>query len=111
MSNESFSDEPTFLGDPNFPDYTIRTDSTRGEQIHLFTKLFQQYSKLEFSRPEDRPFAIGGLMDRLTQAFRTQSLAGLFKSFWGHCLLWQRAENAKSLKKIPFDTHTRRNSA
>lgn len=108
MSNKACSSEAAFLGDPNFPDYTIRADSTTGEQIHLFTKLFQRYSKLEFSHIEDRPIAIDGLMHRLTRAFRTQSLAGLFETFWGRCLLWQRAEGAPPLKKIPLGDHTRR---
>lgn len=102
-----YSDEVAFLGDPNFSDYTIRTNSTIGEQIHLFTRLFQLYSKLEFSHPEDRPIAIDGLMDRLTTAFKTKSLAGLFLAFWGRCLLWKRA-GPEALKKIPFGTHTKR---
>ncbi|KAF2720715.1 HET-domain-containing protein, partial [Polychaeton citri CBS 116435] len=97
-----------FLGDPNFPNYTIRPGSTRGEQIHLFTNLFQQCSKLEFSHPEDRPIAIDGLMDRLTSAFKTRSLAGVFESFWGRCLLWQRVDRDKPLGKIPLGSQTRR---
>ncbi|KAF2715969.1 HET-domain-containing protein [Polychaeton citri CBS 116435] len=100
------NDEAAFLGDSNFPSYTIRAGSTRGEQIHLFVKLFKQYSRLEFSHPEDRPVAIDGLMHRLTSAFKTQSLAGLFHSFWGRCLLWQRAEGANPLKNIPAGPHT-----
>lgn len=108
VSDEPFSNETAFLGDPNFPSYTIRPKSSRGEQIHLFTKLFQRYSQLELSHAEDRPVAIDGIMERLTSAFRTQSLAGLFKNFWGRCLLWQRAEGARPLKKIPLGTHTKR---
>jgi hypothetical protein len=108
LTNESFSDVAAFLGDSNFPDYTIRPHSTVGEQIHLFTGLFQQYSTLEFSHPEDRPIAIDGLMDRLTLAFKTQSLAGIFKTFWGRCLLWQRAKGVSPLKRIPLGTHTKK---
>jgi hypothetical protein len=47
-------------------------------------------------------------MERLTEAFKTRSLAGLFETFWGRCLLWQRAERAAPLKKIPFGIHSRR---
>ncbi|KAH9876710.1 hypothetical protein J1614_003842 [Plenodomus biglobosus] len=101
------NDEVAFLGDPNFPNYTIREDSTRGSQIHLFTRLFEMYSKLEFSHPEDRPIAIDGLMHRLTTAFKTHSLAGLFQAFWGRCLLWKRA-GKKPLRKIPQGPHTKR---
>ena len=103
-----FSEEVAFLGDANFPDYAVRVDSTYGGQIHLFTKLFQRYSRLEFSHIEDRPIAIDGLMDRLTGALRTQSLAGLFEAFRGRCLLWKRAEEVTRLKKIPLGTHTKK---
>lgn len=103
-----FSDKIAFLGDANFPAYTIRPTTTVGEQIDLFIDLFQGYTSLEFSHPEDRPFAIDGLMERLTEAFKTQSLAGLFETFWGRCLLWRRAEGAEPLKKIPHGTHTRK---
>ena len=57
---------------------------------------------------EDRPIAIDGLIERLANAFKTKSLAGLFESFWGRCLLWRRAGDAEPLKKIPHGTHTRR---
>jgi len=70
--------------------------------------LFQRYTRLEFSHPEDRPIAIDGLMERLTESFKTQSLAGLFKTFWGRCLLWQKADGVAPLKKIPHGDHTRK---
>jgi hypothetical protein len=104
------SDEAAFLGDPNFPEYTIRPESNRGEQIHHFTRLFRQYSGLEFSHPEDRPIAIDSLMLRLTSAFKTRSLAGLFDAFWGRCLLWQRPDVGSStpLSRIPFGEHSKK---
>ncbi|ESZ91413.1 hypothetical protein SBOR_8202 [Sclerotinia borealis F-4128] len=102
------NDKIAFLGDPNFPDYTIRLPRTVGEQINLFLDLFQQYTRLEFSHPEDRPIAIDGLMERLTVAFKTRSLAGLFETFWGRCLLWRRADGTESLKKIGRGMHSRK---
>ncbi|TEY36395.1 hypothetical protein BOTCAL_0553g00050 [Botryotinia calthae] len=102
------NDKIAFLGDPNFPDYKIRPSSTVGDQIKLFIDLFQTYTRLEFSHPEDRPIAIDGLMDRLTIAFKTRSLAGLFKTYWSRCLLWRRADDTAPLKKIPHGTHSRR---
>ncbi|KAF5869598.1 putative protein kinase domain-containing protein [Botrytis fragariae] len=102
------NDKIAFLGDPNFPGYTIRPSSTVGDQIKLFIDLFERYTSLEFSHPEDRPIAIDGLMERLTIAFKTRSLAGLFKTFWGRCLLWRRADHTGPLKKIPPGTHSRR---
>ena len=105
---DSSSKEAAFLGDANFPDYAVGVESTLGSQIHLFTKIFQRYSRLEFSHIEDRPIAIDGLMDRLTDAFQTQSIAGLFKTFWGRCLLWKRAEDVARLKRIPRGAHTKK---
>ncbi|RDL35913.1 uncharacterized protein BP5553_06525 [Venustampulla echinocandica] len=102
------NDKIAFLGDANFPNYTIRLESTVGEQIDLFIDLFQRYTRLNFSHPEDRPIAIDGLIERLTEAFKTQSLAGLFETFWGRCLLWRRADGVKLLKKIPRGPHTRK---
>ncbi|TGO40875.1 hypothetical protein BHYA_0030g00420 [Botrytis hyacinthi] len=102
------NDRIAFLGDPNLPDYTIRPSSTVGDQIKLFIDLFQRYTRLEFSHPEHRPISIDGLMERLTIAFKTRSLAGLFKTFWGRCLLWRRADNTGPLKKIPPGKHSRR---
>ncbi|KAF2492573.1 HET-domain-containing protein [Lophium mytilinum] len=97
-----------FLGDSNFPDYTIGPQSSVGEQIALIIDLFQRYTRLEFSHPEDRPIAIDGLMDRLNVAFKTKSLAGLFETFWGRCLLWRKADGAVPMKKILGGTHTRK---
>ncbi|TGO83046.1 hypothetical protein BPOR_0711g00010 [Botrytis porri] len=102
------NDKMVFLGDPNSPEYTIRPSSTVGDQIKLIINLFQRYTRLEFSHPKDRPIAIDGLMERLTIAFKTRSLSGLFKTFWGRCLLWRRADNTEPLKKIPSSTHSRR---
>ncbi|RDW87216.1 hypothetical protein BP5796_02910 [Coleophoma crateriformis] len=102
------NDRIAFLGDANFPDYTIRKGGTAGEQIALFIDLFEQYTALEFSHPEDRPIAIDGLMDRLTTAFKTESLAGLFLRFWGRCLLWRRAAGTEPLKKIRHVAHARK---
>ncbi|KAB8303107.1 hypothetical protein EYC80_004558 [Monilinia laxa] len=102
------NDKAAFLGDPNFPDYTIRPESTVGEQIDLSITLFQHYTQLEFSHPEDRPIAIDGLIERLTMAFKTRSLAGLFKTYWGRCLLWRRADESTPLKKIPQGQSSRK---
>lgn len=69
-------------------------------------RLFEDYSRLEFSYPEDRQYAIEGLMARLTKAFKTRCLYGLFESFWGRCLLWQRPQNAAPFKLIPPGKHS-----
>ncbi|KAF3050480.1 hypothetical protein E8E11_003748 [Didymella keratinophila] len=101
-------DEVDFLGDSHFPSKAIRSKGTRGEQIHLWTALFKQYTRLGFSHKEDRPVAIQGLMDRLTSAFKKRSHAGVFESFWGRCLLWQRAQEVPALTWIPPGEHTKK---
>ncbi|CAN9268874.1 unnamed protein product [Alternaria alternata] len=101
-------DEIAFLGDAHFPSKTIRPESTRGEQIHLWTALFKQYTGLEFSHKEDRSVGIQGLMDRLTTTFGKRSHAGLFEAFWGRCLLWHRAKDGPPLTWIPAGEHTKK---
>ncbi|QSZ32547.1 hypothetical protein DSL72_002125 [Monilinia vaccinii-corymbosi] len=101
------NDRAAFLGDPNFPGYTIRPESRVGEQIDLLLTLFNQYTRLELSHPEDRPIAIDGLIERLAMAFKTRSLAGIFGRYWGRCLLWRR-DGSIPLKKIPHGQHSRK---
>jgi hypothetical protein len=40
--------------------------------------------------------------------FKTRSHAGLFESFWGRCLLWQRAKDGPPLTWIPPDKGTKK---
>ncbi|KAF3048072.1 hypothetical protein E8E12_009880 [Didymella heteroderae] len=94
-------DEVAFLGDAHFPSAVIKSDSTRGSQIRLWTRLFEDYSALELSHRQDRAVAIQGLMARLTHAFRTQNIFGLFTSFWGRCLLWRRPQRGVPKGRIP----------
>lgn len=47
-------------------------------------------------------------MQRLTKAYRTRCLAGVFESYWGRCLLWRRADNETALVKIPPGLHSRK---
>ncbi|KAF2677147.1 HET-domain-containing protein [Lentithecium fluviatile CBS 122367] len=85
-----------FLGDPNFPDKAMRTPS-RALKISYFQELYRQYSRLAFTRYEDRPFAIAGLEKRLQKAF---GIEGSFSVFYDgpdgglfhRSLLWQRGE-------------------
>lgn len=49
-----------FLGDPNFPNKAISVQ--RGLRIRYFQDLYKQYSRLNFTHIEDRPFAIEGRM-------------------------------------------------
>lgn len=95
-----------FLGDPKFPDKAWRTPS-RALKISYFQDLYQQYSRLQFSRDEDRPFAIAGLEKRLQKAFGTKGGYGIFDDGSGgglfhRSLLWQRGEDEVSMVPILF---------
>ena len=89
------------LGDAHFPSKVIEVDGTRGKQIRLWTSLFKDYALLELSRPPDRSVAIEGLMARLASAFKTDSLFGLFGTFWGRCLLWRRPQDGVPMERVP----------
>lgn len=95
-----------FLGDPNFPKMVMRTPS-RALKVSYFQGLYKQYSRLDFTRYEDRPYAIAGLEKRLQKAFGTKGGYGIFddgdKSDGGlfhRSLLWQRGEEARDASSL-----------
>ncbi|KAF4467040.1 serine threonine kinase [Fusarium albosuccineum] len=96
------SNKAAFLGDPNFPE--VATVSSRGARIRLYESLYQQYSRLSFTKVCDRPIAIAGLEQRLVSAFKTQGGYGVFEGrFFGRSLLWERDETVTpEMKKIDF---------
>jgi hypothetical protein len=89
-----------FLGDPRFPDKAMRNTS-RALKIEYFQGLYKQYSRLDFTRYEDRPIAIAGLEKRLRNAFATHGGFGIFddgdrsqldNGLFHRSLLWKRSE-------------------
>jgi hypothetical protein len=95
-----------FLGDPKFPHKAMHTTS-RALKISYFQDLFRQYSRLQFSRNEDRPFAIVGLEKRLQKAFGTKGGYGIFDDgpnggLFHRSLLWRRGEDEASMMPIVF---------
>ncbi|KAI1277694.1 hypothetical protein F5Y07DRAFT_398247 [Xylaria sp. FL0933] len=101
-----------FLGDPNFPNKAISVQ--RGLRIRYFQDLYRQYSRLSFSRIEDRPFAIEGLENRLRTAYGMDGAYGIFddgpgKGLFHRSLLWQRGEDEPSpgLSRIVFPPERR----
>lgn len=90
-----------FLGDPRFPSKAM-LDPSRALKIEYFQGLYKQYSRLDFTRHEDRPFAIAGLERRLRDAFSTQGGFGIFddgdrkqidNGLFHRSLLWKRGED------------------
>jgi serine/threonine protein kinase len=93
----------SFLGDPNFPNYGLR--HKKGGDIAFYEFLYEQYSTLSFTRPEDRPVAIGGLEQRLIGALKQKGRSGLgsfgiFDDYWGRGLLWQRSSDTPKMTRL-----------
>lgn len=96
-----------FLGDPKFPNKAIQ--STRALKIRYFQNLYKQYSRLEFTHIQDRPFAIAGVESRLCKAYGVKGGYGIFDDGLGNglfhrSLLWRRGEEepAPGLSAISF---------
>lgn len=111
--NRTFTDQPlnhsklaSFLGDPAFP--KIAFDSTRGGKILLCQDLYKQYSRLQFSKQQNRPDAIAGLEKRLIETLNVRGGFGVFDDpkhpgLLRRSLLWHRAvEECDSLEAINF---------
>ncbi|KAF3798440.1 hypothetical protein GCG54_00013180 [Colletotrichum gloeosporioides] len=98
------SDVASFLGDPKFP--RASKSFSRGEIIYHTQALYKQYSSLQLSRIQDRPFAIAGLEKILMRFFCTQGGYGVFddgKGLLFRSLLWHRPDRG-TLNKIRFQS-------
>jgi hypothetical protein len=51
------------------------------------------YSRLGFTKQEDRPVAISGLEKRLVRTFDTKGGYGIFESYLARALLWRRPDS------------------
>ncbi|KAJ3547792.1 hypothetical protein NM208_g1319 [Fusarium decemcellulare] len=104
-----------FLGDPNFPEVAIHSqradrETSRGEKILYYQDLYKTYSKLAFSKWEDRGVAMNGLEQRLSRGFKCRGQFGILddsdasdhRSLLHRSLLWHRASSETSLRSIPF---------
>jgi hypothetical protein len=76
---------------------------SRGEMILRYQNLYEQYSRLQFTRPQDRPIAIDGIQNRLLKALhKNQNSSGGFGVFddgptgglLHRSLLWHRDRDA-----------------
>ncbi|KAM5341793.1 hypothetical protein ACJ41O_014824 [Fusarium nematophilum] len=100
-----------FLGDPNFPQAAIHSEradreTSRGEKILYYQDLYKTYSKLAFSKPEDRSVAMNGLEQRLSRGFNCRGKFGILDdrggSLFHRSLLWHRPSEGDSMSKISF---------
>ncbi|KAL6704961.1 hypothetical protein ACN47E_007506 [Coniothyrium glycines] len=104
-----------YIGDPHFPDKVVKAN--KAGKITSFQNLFRQYSRLDFTRDQDRPFAIAGLEKRLRRALDTKGDYGIFDDtatpdggLFHRSLLWQKGEEQKDseyLTPISFTNNVR----
>ncbi|KAF2799760.1 hypothetical protein K505DRAFT_345716 [Melanomma pulvis-pyrius CBS 109.77] len=96
------------LGDPRFPEKAMPTN-TRALEIEYFQDLYRLYSQLQFTRYEDRPFAVAGLEKRLFKTLQTKGGHGIFDDgdrpdggLFHRSLLWRRRDEKVNLTPINF---------
>ncbi|KAK6852191.1 hypothetical protein PG995_012316 [Apiospora arundinis] len=77
-----------FIGDANFPKSGLEYYRD-GRQV-LVQDLYERYSGLAFTNPQDRAVAILGLQKRLARAFNTRAAYGFLAEYFTRGLLWQR---------------------
>ena len=109
-TDASFSQLAGFIGDPNFPDVAIR--QSRGGKIRLYQDLYMQYSRLSFTRWEDRAIAILALEKRLVRGFRKDGVRGgafgVFDDGQGllhRSLLWHLGIDQITMEPISYPPH------
>ena len=97
------SDVAARLGDSSFPERTLT--GTDVEKTKSFQEIYAQYSRLAFTRIEDRPLGIRGLETRLIRGFPSQKGGhGIFcdDGFLHQSLLWRRGHDEKTMERIHF---------
>jgi hypothetical protein len=101
------SDQEAILGDPNFPNYVLRTPSPNW--IYQVQSIYEKYSQLQVANIIDRPKAIDPLERRILRALGAQGGFGVIDDVtiagtMHMSLLWRRDPNmgTKGLIKIPF---------
>ena len=62
----------------------------RGRQIEAWQRIYTRYTRLDLTRPTDRPAAIKGLEARLLTALESQGAHGVIERFLRRGLLWMR---------------------
>lgn len=90
-------------------------DGRRGMKIAYFQDLYKQYSRLQFTRIEDRAVAILGLENRLRKAYRTEGGFGIFDDgpdggLFHRSLLWRRGveqDDQPNMQAIVFPVERR----
>jgi hypothetical protein len=97
--NNFISTKASFLGDSDFPRSAMKY--FRGGLIRFYEIIYEQYSRLAFTRAQDRSIAIGGLEKRLIRFFDTHGGYGIFECFLHRSLLWQRDPH-KEMRRIKY---------
>jgi hypothetical protein len=79
----------------------------KGGRIRLYEIIYERYSKLAFTKIDDRPVAISGLEKRLLRTFGTVGGYGILELYLHRSLLWKRLDkplvriNSLRCQRIP----------
>jgi hypothetical protein len=94
------STKAAILGDSNFPDAGL--GYFKNDRIECFQMLYEMYSRLAFSKQQDRSVGIAGMEKRLVRTFNSKGGYGVFEAYLERGLLWQRPHGG-TLTRIAYD--------
>ncbi|PVH70935.1 HET-domain-containing protein, partial [Cadophora sp. DSE1049] len=83
-----FKRESFFFSDANFPEQAL--EFHKGMKIKYYETIYQKYSKLNFSNPEDRAVAMEGLESKILEAYQSGGQFGLLHNHFERSIMWQR---------------------
>lgn len=96
---EGESHQSQFLGDSNFPRSSL--NYYEKQRVQLVQGLYETYSALNLTHPNDRHRAIKGLEQRLARTLKSWAYCGLLRDFFKRMILWQ-AEIPGQLYRIVY---------
>ncbi|RYP73791.1 hypothetical protein DL771_003369 [Monosporascus sp. 5C6A] len=97
---EGISPKASFFSDPQFPECLGRRN--KSERVRLFQYLFATYSSRALTHVTDRPVAISGLLERLSDYLGTDTRYGIVERYLHRSLIWRSARGSGRLKRISF---------
>ncbi|KAI1422805.1 HET-domain-containing protein [Xylaria sp. FL1777] len=77
------------------------TDGKRGNLDSLWREIVEQYTLRELSVLEDRPYAINGIVDLLSEVLRDECHFGVWRSCPVLCLLWKAEPVQRTTVVLP----------
>lgn len=94
------SQKAAFLSDPQFPE--CLGWYTKSNRVRLFQHLFTTYSTCALTYATDRPAAISGLLERMSEVLGTKTQYGIIDRFLHRSLIWRSSGKSGDLKRLAF---------